>query len=72
MHQKSWMIWNIRVFRFTMNAEIGKLIIPIKVDISTGDVITPGAIEYQYKMLLSNEFISIIWKLFYKKRFKQY
>lgn len=43
--------------RFTMNALMGELITPIKIDISTGDIITPGAIEYQYKMLLSDEFI---------------
>lgn len=38
--------------RITMNAIMGKLVVPMKIDISTGDVITPRAIEYQYKLLL--------------------
>ena len=33
--------------RFTMNAVMGKLVTPMKIDISTGDVITPRAIEYK-------------------------
>ncbi len=45
--------------RFTMNAVLGKLITPMKVDISTGDVITPRAVEYQYKLLLDNRFINL-------------
>lgn len=40
--------------RFTMNAIMGKLITPMKIDISTGDVITPRAIEYPYKLLLDD------------------
>ena len=31
--------------RVTMNANVGRLITPLKIDISTGDVITPRAIE---------------------------
>ena len=31
----------------------------MKVDISTGDVITPRAIEYNYKLLLDDRFISL-------------
>lgn len=38
--------------RFTMNAVMGKLVTPMKIDISTGDVITPRAIEYNYKIAL--------------------
>lgn len=45
--------------RFTMNAMMGKLVTPMKIDISTGDVITPHAIEYQYKLLLDERFISL-------------
>lgn len=45
--------------RFTMNAIMGKLITPLKLDISTGDVITPRAIEYQYKLLLEDRFINL-------------
>ena len=32
---------------------------PLKIDISTGDVITPHAIEYQYKLLLENRSIDL-------------
>ncbi len=45
--------------RFTMNAMMGKLITPMKIDISTGDVITPRAVEYQYRLLLDNRSISL-------------
>lgn len=45
--------------RFTMNAVMGKLVTPMKIDISTGDVITPRAIEYNYKLLLDNRSISL-------------
>lgn len=45
--------------RFTMNAVMGKLITPMKIDISTGDVITPRAIEYPYKMLLDARVIHL-------------
>lgn len=45
--------------RFTMNAVMGKLVTPMKIDISTGDVITPRAIEYQYKLLLDDRSISL-------------
>ncbi len=45
--------------RFTMNAMLGKLITPMKIDISTGDVITPRAVEYRYKLLLDDRSISL-------------
>lgn len=38
--------------RITMNAIMGKLVTPMKLDLSTGDVITPHAVEYEYKLLL--------------------
>ena len=40
--------------RFTMNVIMGNLITPMKIDISSGDVITPRAVEYQYKLLLDD------------------
>lgn len=40
--------------RFTLNVNMDSLVTPIKIDISTGDVITPRAIEYQYTFLLEN------------------
>ena len=46
--------------RFTMNAIMGKLVTPMKIDISTGDVITPRAIEYQYKLLLDDRSIRLL------------
>lgn len=45
--------------RFSMNAMMGKLITPIKIDISTGDIITPGAVKYPYKLLLDDRSISL-------------
>lgn len=45
--------------RFTMNAMMGKLVTPMKIDISTGDVITPRAIEYKYKLLLDDRSVSL-------------
>lgn len=45
--------------RLTMNAIVEKMIIPMKIDISTGDIITPHAIEYHYKLLLEDRFISL-------------
>lgn len=45
--------------RFTMNAVMGKLITSMKIDISNGDVITPRAVEYQYKLLLDDRSISL-------------
>ena len=45
--------------RLTLDASIGKMIVPIKIDISTGDVITPEAIEYEYEVLLENRSIRL-------------
>ncbi len=45
--------------RFTMNAELGKIVTPMKIDISTGDIITPSAIEYSYKLLLDKQSINL-------------
>ena len=36
--------------RITMDAIMGKMVTPLKIDISTGDIITPRAIEYSYKL----------------------
>ena len=45
--------------RVTMNANVGRLITPLKIDISTGDVITPRAIEINYDLLLEDRSISL-------------
>lgn len=45
--------------RVTMNANVGRLITPLKIDISTGNVITPRAIEFNYDLLLEDRSISL-------------
>lgn len=35
------------------------MIIPIKIDISTGDIITPRAIEYDYSLMLEERSIKL-------------
>lgn len=45
--------------RVTMNANVGRLITHLKIDISTGDVITPRAIEFNYDLLLEDRSISL-------------
>lgn len=45
--------------RVTMNANVGRLITPLKIDISMGDVITPRAIEFNYDLLLEDRSISL-------------
>lgn len=45
--------------RLHLDALCGGLKTPIKIDISTGDVITPRAIDYQYKLMLEEKYISL-------------
>lgn len=45
--------------RVIMNANVGRLITPLKIDISTGDVITPRAIEFNYDLLLEDRSIKL-------------
>lgn len=45
--------------RVTMNANVGRLITPLKIDISTGDMITPRAIEFNYDLLLEDRSIKL-------------
>lgn len=45
--------------RVTMYANVGRLITPLKIDISTGDVITPRAIEFNYDLLLEDRSIKL-------------
>ena len=45
--------------RVTMNATVGRLVTPLKIDISTGDVITPRAIEFNYDLLLEDRSIRL-------------
>ena len=46
--------------RFHIDVAMGRLIVPIKIDISTGDIITPHAIKYEYKLLLENRSIILL------------
>ena len=46
--------------RITMDAIMCKLVIPIKVDISTGDIITPQPVEYRYKLLLEDRYVNLL------------
>lgn len=45
--------------RFMLEATLEKLRQTIKIDISTGDVITPQAVEYSYKLMFDDRSISI-------------
>ncbi len=45
--------------RFHLDAIFEKMITPIKIDVSTGDVITPKAIEYNYSLMLEERKIEL-------------
>ncbi len=45
--------------RIRIDAFIDKIIVPIIIDISTGDIITPKEINYKYKLLLEDKEINI-------------
>ena len=45
--------------RLHLDALCGGLKTPIKIDISTGDIITPRAIDYHYKLMLEEKYISL-------------
>ncbi|MBR5678407.1 MAG: nucleotidyl transferase AbiEii/AbiGii toxin family protein [Paludibacteraceae bacterium] len=45
--------------RFMLEATLDKMRQAIKIDISTGDVITPGAIEYSYPLMFEDRAISL-------------
>lgn len=46
--------------RIEMKAHLGKTEIPMKVDISTGDALTPSAVNYAYRLLLEDRTIDIL------------
>ena len=46
--------------RIMLEARLDKMRQPIKLDISTGDVITPFAIEYEYKLMFSDRKIFLL------------
>ncbi len=45
--------------RISLNAAMGKLITPLKIDISTGDVVTPREVEFSYNLLLEKRAIQL-------------
>jgi len=45
--------------RFSIDAIFEKMVTPIKMDVSTGDVITPRAIAYNYKLMLEEREIEL-------------
>ena len=46
-------------YRFKLIAKLSNLRVPFGIDISTGDLITPRAIEYNYKTILENDNINL-------------
>lgn len=45
--------------RVMLEAELDSMRIPLKIDISTGDAITPREVEFEYKLLFEDRTISI-------------
>lgn len=47
-------------FRFKINAYLNKLRANLQIDVTTGDIITPRAIEYKYKCLFDDKYLDLI------------
>ncbi len=47
-------------FRVHLKACFGKINAPMKIDITTGDIITPSAIEYSFKLLFEDKSINVM------------
>ncbi len=47
-------------YRVSLSANYPPMAVPLKLDITTGDKITPKEIEYQFKLLLENRSISVL------------
>lgn len=45
--------------RISLNAFLDATRIPLKIDISTGDAITPAAVNYQYKLMFEERYIAL-------------
>lgn len=45
--------------RLALDTAMNMMVTPIKIDISTGDVITPEAVEYDYKLMLEERSIHV-------------
>ena len=46
-------------YKFKITGITGNIKVPFSIDISTGDIITPRAIEYKYKMILEDDYIDL-------------
>lgn len=46
-------------YRVSLTAEYPPISVPLKLDITTGDKITPSEIEYEYKLMLENRCINV-------------
>lgn len=47
-------------YRVALSANYEKMAVPLKLDITTGDKITPREIEYEYKLMLDNRIIRVL------------
>ncbi|MBQ6999750.1 MAG: nucleotidyl transferase AbiEii/AbiGii toxin family protein [Oscillospiraceae bacterium] len=47
-------------FRVHLRAKYGKIDSPMKIDVTTGDVITPAAIQYDFPMLFDDKTVSVM------------
>ncbi len=47
-------------YRVALSADYEKMAVPLKLDITTGDEITPREIEYDYKLMLEDRCISVM------------
>ncbi len=65
----TFIFWSIREiregdeytgYRVSLSANYMSMAVPLKLDITTGDKITPKEIEYQFKLLLEDRNISIL------------
>lgn len=50
---------NMDGYKFKIIGKQANLKVPFSIDVSTGDIITPRAIEYQYKTILEDNYIKI-------------
>lgn len=47
-------------FRIHLRAKYGKIDSPMKIDVTTGDVITPAAVQYEFPMLFDEKTIPVL------------
>lgn len=46
--------------RISMEAKFDGVVTPLKIDISTGDIITPGEVQYDFKLMLEDRHIKLL------------